>query len=276
MPMFVSVRPVAQLTWLSALFAARAHAGIPEDFFVLDPDPVEQVAVGVHLKSDQELIPPFRAGPRDRYRAGVHARFLAADRVLLDLSWQVLADLHPSGERVVGPGDLELGTTVRLPIAEGARDRARQQGRRGPAFGLGWRVKLPNASDEGELGSDETDVVLLACAATDLGPLRGWAGGGLAILGDPLMLAAQDDLVFLQAGLGWDAAASLERAWLPRTDLDLAAALPSPSNPLRAELGWGLAWGRRWSLGVEGAIGLSAAAPGYRIAAVAERRFGGG
>lgn len=274
--MSASVRVVALLTGLSALFAARVHAGIPEEFLTLDPDPVEQGAVGVHLENDQDLIPAFRAGPRDRYRAGLHARLVAADRVLLDLSWQVLADLHPDGERVYGPGDLELGTTLRLPIAEGLRAEARQQGRRGPAFGVGWRVKLPNAADEGELGSDETDVVLLASAATDLGPLRGWAGGGLAILGDPLMLAAQDDIAFLQAGLGWDASRSLERAWLPRVDVDFAAALPSPSNPLRVELGWGLGWGRTWCAGAEAAVGLSAAAPSLRVGLLAERRFGGG
>ena len=162
---------------------------------------------------------------------------------------------------------------LRLPIAETARAAAQERGRLGPAFGLGWRAKLPNAADEGELGSDEADVALVASAATDLGPLRSWAGGGLAILGDPTMLAAQDDIVFLQAGLGWNGSARLGSAWLPRGAADIDLALPSASNPTRAELGGGLAWGGRWSLGLRGAVGLSPAAPTFRLGLSIEHRF---
>jgi hypothetical protein len=267
---------VALLTGLSALFATQARALVPVGFTALEPDPAEHGAVGVHLENDQEMIPPFRAGPRDRLSAGLHARVLAADRVALDLSWGVLADLHPDGSVVVGAGDLELGTMLRLPIAEDLRREARARGRRGPAFGLGWRVKLPNAADEGELGSDETDLVLVASAASDLGPLRGRIGGGLAILGDPLMLAAQDDIVFLQGGIGWQPASTLGGPWVPGLDLQLGAALPSPSNPLRSELGLGLAWGARWRLGLDAAVGLSPASPAYRLGLVLERRYLGG
>ncbi len=223
------------------------------------------------LGTRHDAIPAFRAGPRDRYAAGVEGRWYPAQRVLLDLSWAGLMDQHPDGHRVVGSGDLELGCAVRLPVAEAARARASDAGRRGPAFGIGWRVKLPNAADEGELGSDETDVALLASAATDLGPLRGWVGGGLAILGDPLLLAAQDDLAFLQGGLSWEPSSA--PAWAPRTGLQLGAALPSPSNPLRAELGGSLGWGRRWSPRLGFGVGLSAAAPTWSAALGVERRF---
>lgn len=244
---------------------------VPGEFSSLDPDPSARGAFGMALELDQDMIPAFRAGPRDRLRSALAGHMVAADRVLLDLSWAMLADRHPDGHRVVGPGDLELGAVVRLPIAEPTRRAALAQGRRGPSFGLGWRVKLPNAADEGELGSDETDVALLACGAADFGPLRAWAGGGLAILGDPLMLAAQDDIAFAQAGLGWDAALP---AWAPHPELRAGVALPSPSNPLRSELGLALGWGSRWGVGLTGGLGLSAAAPTARIGLSVERRFG--
>ncbi len=227
----------------------------------------------MHLENDQDLIPAFRAGPRDRFSVGLSGHWMAADRVLLDLGWDVSSDRHPDGHRITGPGDIELGAMVRLPIAEAARTAARRAGGLGPSFGLGWRVKLPNAADEGELGSDETDLCVLAAAAADLGPLRVWAGGGLAILGDPTMLAAQDDVGFVQAGIGWDAPGQLDQGWLPRADLDLGLALPSASNPLRSELGGRLAWGRRWSVGLDGAVGLSAASPTVRMGLSLEHRF---
>ncbi len=271
--MFAAVSAAPLVTGFLALFCSRANAMVPGDFPAFDPDPLAIGALGVHVENDQDMIPAFRAGSRDRFGAGVHGHWMAADRVLLDAHWSWLIDVHPDGQRQTGPGDLELGALLRLPVTEGLRAEARARGRQGPAFGLGWRVKLPNAADEGELGSDETDVALVAGAGLDLGPLRGRLGGGLAILGDPLGLAAQDDIVFLQAGLGWDAGAQLERSWLPRVDLGLDAALPSAANPTRVELSGGLAWGARWSVGLAAGAGLTAAAPTARVGIVVEHRF---
>jgi hypothetical protein len=246
---------------------------VPQEFSSLDPEPASPAALGLEMEFDRELIPCFRAGPRDRLQARVGGHWMAAERVLLDLRWVALADLHPDGHRQLGPGDLELGASLRLPVAEAARRAARAAGRRGPAVGLGWRVKLPNAADEGELGSDETDVALLASAGADLGPLRGWVGGGLAILGDPLMLAAQDDIGFAQAGLGWDGHGS-PSPWLPRAELQLGLALASPSNPIRSELGLALGWGEAWRVGGSAWVGLSAASPALRLGLGLSRSFG--
>jgi hypothetical protein len=257
-----------------AISPTASNAMIPQDFPVMDPEPAATGALGLDLGFDHTMIPAFRAGPRERFGAGLHGHWMAADRVLLEASWGGLLDIHPDGERTAGPGDLELGTTLRLPLAEGARAAAREQGRRGPSFGLGWRVKLPNAADEGELGSDETDLAMQLAAAHDLGPVRGWLGGGLAILGDPAALAAQDDLVFVQAGLSWEP--GWERsAWLPRAALQLDGVLASASNPARARLAAGLAWGQRWTLGISGSAGLTPASPSAGARVVLRRRFFG-
>ncbi len=266
------IRSGAWLAGLTAFFPAWANAMIPQDFPVLDPDPLQLGVLGADLEFDRELIPVFRAGARDRLGAGVHGAWSAGDRLLLDGTWRGLLDLHPDGQRTAGPGDLELGALVRLPVAESARAQAQADGRRGPSLGLGWRVKLPNAADEGELGSDESDVALLLAGGADLGPLRGWFAGGLSILGDPTMLAAQDDIVFLQLGLGWQPREG-QPGWLPRTRLQGDWALPSAANPARAELGASLAWGRRWSVGFAGAAGLTPASPTASAQLVLERRF---
>lgn len=259
--MFAHELRIAGLTAFVAGYPGLAIAGLTGTFPSLEPDPTVLGAADVRIAADLDLVPVFRAGPRDRLRAGLGGWWLLGDRVVLDARWQALADRHPDGHQVVGPGDLELGTLLRLPLLEGARQRAREQGRRGPSVGLGWRIKLPNAADEGELGSDETDLSLVAAVASDLGPLRGWLGGGVAILGDPLLLAAQDDILFVQAELSWDGASAAERAWLPRTALALDVTFPSPSNPARGLVGLALAWGDRWCWTAEAAAGLTAASP---------------
>ncbi len=273
MSKFATALLTALLGGFSALFPVVTHGAIPDRFSSLDPDPGGQGSLGLLLEIDQDLIPAFRAGPRDRVSAGFQGRWMVADRVLFEARWPMIMDLHPDGHRETGPGDLELGTTLRLPIAEGLRTAARDAGRQGPSFGLGWRVKLPNAADEGELGSDETDVTVHAVAAGDLGPLRGWAGGGLAILGDPGKLAAQDDIVFLQAGLAWSAPA--ERSpWLPALSASGGVALPSAANPTRAGLDAGLAWGQRWRVALGAGAGLTAASPTALFSLGIEHRFG--
>ncbi len=261
------------LTGFVAANASVAAAAIPGSFSTLDPDPGVQGTLGMTAGADLDLVPAFRAGERNRLHGGLEADWYAAERVVMDAHWQVLADLHPDGSRVVGPGDLELGLLLRLPLFEASRERAREAGGRGPSVGLGWRVKLPNAADEGELGSDETDLSLVASCASDLGPLRGWLGAGLAILGDPLMLAAQDDVPFFQAQLSFDTASQLQQPWLPMMALGVDLSLPSASNPSRGLLGASLAWGQRWRLVLDGAMGLTRASPVASLQLGFQRRF---
>ncbi|MHB8766564.1 MAG: hypothetical protein ACYDA8_19815 [Deferrisomatales bacterium] len=56
-------------------------------------------------------------------------------------------------------------------------------------------VKLPNASDDRALGTDETDVFLGALYGFGLGPARADLNLGVGILGDPRRPGAQNDLL---------------------------------------------------------------------------------
>lgn len=80
-------------------------------------------------------------------------------------------------------GDLRLWT--KLALLPGSV--------RGLALRIG--VKLPNASADRGLGTNETDFFLAALYGRRLGELRFDVNAGLAILGDPHRSQTQDDLV---------------------------------------------------------------------------------
>jgi hypothetical protein len=54
-----------------------------------------------------------------------------------------------------------------------------------PAAGLHFGAKLPNASVDDRLGTDETDFLIAALASKDLGWISGHVNLGLALLGNP-------------------------------------------------------------------------------------------
>jgi hypothetical protein len=127
------------------------------------------------------FVPPFRAAPRDIYAAKFAAEWRPAPTVTLDMDWDYRWMRTPVGDPINGPGDLRLG--AHAVAYRGIVDA-----------GLGWQVKLPNARDEGELGSDETDATVIATIGRTWAHVRLMGSGGVAILGDPIRFANQDDV----------------------------------------------------------------------------------
>lgn len=187
------------------------------------------------------FVPPFRAAERDRTAAGVAVSGWLGDRVRLSGEWEWLTDRTPAGETISGPGDVRLGTAVRVVSFGPVR------------LGLGWEAKLPNATNENELGTDETDITFGAWARLDRGPFRAGLAAGLGVLGNPLRYANQDDVPLLAADVGGAVA-----AW--RVGGLVRAELPTARNPARVEAGARVRWGRRWFVEAEGAAGLTPAA----------------
>ena len=169
-------------------------------------------------------VPPFRVASRDRLSIGPSICSRLPARTHLSLAWDWLRDQDSIGGVVSGPGDIRIGTAIDL-----LPDRQL----RGPGLlSLGWSVKLPDASDEGELGSDETDITLGISggwrAENKVGYLFFRSGAALAILGDPLRFADQDDLLLLRGEGGWShAGLSLSGA--------VSAAPQSDRNPARID-----------------------------------------
>ena len=91
------------------------------------------------------LVPPFRAGSRDRLAFGGGGRWMPDTRVQLSAGFDGLWDRSAGGSEL-GAGDVRLGASAYVVDLGPIRPW------------LGFAVKLPDAKDEGELGTDETDI----------------------------------------------------------------------------------------------------------------------
>ncbi len=192
------------------------------------------------------LVPPFRSAPRDRSTFGVAASAWFGSRVRAQAEWNWLVDDTAAGAPVSGPGDVRLGTAVRVASTGPLR------------LGVGWEAKLPNAKNEDELGSDETDITLGVWARVDKGPVQAGLAMGLAVLGNPLRYANQDDVPMVLADVG-----ARFGAW--GFSAFGTAELPTALNPARVEAGGCVRAGERWFVEAEGAAGFTPAAADGRI-----------
>ncbi len=189
-------------------------------------------------------VPPFRAGARDRGTAGL-AGVMRVAPFEVHARWNWLSDTTPAGT-VSGPGDLSLGTVATLA-------------RPGPFdVTLGWDVKLPNAADEGELGTDETDVRFGASTGWRGGDFSARLGVGLAVLGNPLRFANQDDVPLVRAAGAWERGSL---GIIGRFDADI----PTARNPARVEGNVALRWGTRWYGLAHGGGGFVPAAADWHV-----------
>ncbi len=139
-----------------------------------------------------------------------------------------------------------------------------------PAVGLRWGVKLPNVSDESGLGTDETDVYGSVIVSRALGgKSRLDANLGLAILGDPTEVRAQND-VFTYG-------ASLTRVMSADTVLlmEVAGASGNWHAPPRSVARLGFKWfaRRRFHFFAAGLAGLASRSPDWGAIVGVGRRF---
>ncbi len=205
---------------------------------------VAEAVVGGAYMSD--VVPPFRAGSRDRAVIDGTATVGLAQRVQIGVSGNWLREETPSGSVAAGFGDLRVGTAVRVA-------------RVGPVdMQLGWEAKLPNAADEGELGTDETDVLFGVGAGGQFGEFGAFAAVGLGVLGNPLRFANQDDVPLVRVAALWRRGTV---AISPRFALDVGTA----RNPVRSDAGALVRVGKRGFIEVGGAAGLVPASPDWAV-----------
>ncbi len=205
-----------------------------------EPPSRQGSVAGVEVSAKTGLVPAFRAQERDLLSASAALSWQPADPVVLRLSYPIQAMQFPDESRVLGGGDLRLGAAVLLWS--------------GPfEVWLDQQVKLPNASDERQLGTDETDW-LGRCWVAWNGPLRIDGAAGLAILGDPNHFAAQDDAALIDLRVSKSAGP---------VDLYLwgGGRLASPRNPADLSLRGGVGGLHgRLTFGAEAGLGLTPAA----------------
>ena len=200
-----------------------------------------EVVVNLGGLWEHGVVPPFRVAARNRLNLGAQGCLRLPPWLQLSLAWDWLRDENGLGEVTMGPGDFRLGNAVYAWRRHGAW------------VGVGWLVKLPNARDEGELGTDETDVTIGFHGGWAGGPWAVSAGLGLSIQGNPLQFANQDDVVLVEGEGLW------VHDWVA-LDATVSAALQSDRNPARIFVGVGTTLGRRWFLRPHGRIGLTPAA----------------
>lgn len=197
-------------------------------------------------------MPPFRAAERDRVSMGIEG-FAALGRVQVRAGWSWLRDSSAAGAPASGPGDVRLGTAIAVA-------RLQAGGAGTVRLWAGWEAKLPNAADEGELGTDETDALFGGTVAWTRGGWDARLGVGLGILGNPHRFANQDDVPLLRARVERAVGPVRLAPWL---DADLATS----RNPARVQVGGEALAGERAFVVLGGAAGLTPAAPDWSVTA---------
>jgi hypothetical protein len=130
-----------------------------------------------------------------------------------------------AGDRTSDIDDFVLATKIRL-FGESAGAR--------PAMGLRFATKLPNASNEGGLGTDMTDFFAALLVGKTIRSIRVVGNAGVAILGDPVSdVPAQNDLLTLGLSVARALTTSTEIVGDINGRLNLANGDPGPGGENR-------------------------------------------
>lgn len=231
--------PVSILGVLPGLCVAAAPEGVHQ------PGPAQAVLEArAAFSFAPGGVPAFRAAERDRLDGAAHLAWTPDPAVTAWLEGGVGREQTGVGTAFTGPSPLRLGTRVRplhgldLPVD----------------LGLAWWAGLPVSFDRGALDADEADLSFLGELGRAFGPFRVDGALGLAILGNPLRFANQDD-----QPLAW-----LHAAWEPgpvALSGRVGGAVHTPRNPDRLEAVLGVEAACPLRLGAELGAGLSPAAP---------------
>ncbi len=151
--------------------------------------------------------------------------------------------LKVDGTTTSAVDDVVIATKLRLLNERGAR----------PSVGLRFATRLPNASNESGLGQDTTDFYMSVLVGKTIGRVR-WVGNtGLAIVGDPIVAARQEDLLTVGMSLAAALGRGVELVTEYNGRMNLAASSPVPGTENRGVARAGLRVTR-------GALRLDAAA----------------
>jgi len=121
-----------------------------------------------------------------------------------------------TGDKTSAVDDFVIATKLRL-LNEGP-------GR--PALGLRFATRLPNASNESGLGQDTTDFFASFLVGKTVRSLRVVGNAGIAIVGDPVVAARQEDLLTFGVSLARAVVGGLELVTEYNGRLNLAATSP--------------------------------------------------
>ena len=139
-------------------------------------------------------------------RAGIcDLRFGVGPRAELRMGW-TMQDFLGISERFPAPHTERLAfsgnsTSDYGDLFVGSKVRFMDEKNGWPAMGLNFAAQIPIASNETGIGNDVANIFSALVLERSFGRLRSFINMGLALLGDPLDAAAQDDLVLYGIGM---------------------------------------------------------------------------
>jgi hypothetical protein len=145
------------------------------------------------------------------------------------------AILNVDGNKTTDVDDVVIATKLRL-LNEGPRR---------PAIGVRFATRLPNASNESGLGQDTTDFFVSFLVGKSVGRIRWVANAGVAIVGDPIVAARQEDLFTVGMSLAGRVGRGFELVTEYNGRMNLAASSPVPGTENRGVARGGLRFTRR-------------------------------
>ena len=147
------------------------------------------VEVGAEMMSEMTPLPIFGSAVKgDYWRAPVLRYRAGLGRAEVQVAGAAATGFSPDDPAL--DSESEVGDFALWLKIEALREAP---GR--PALGFLIGTKLPNASDETGLGTDETDFFVALALSKRMGMHELRLNLGLAILGDPTLLASQEDLL---------------------------------------------------------------------------------
>lgn len=224
--------------FIGQIIPAAAAASSDPIWLPLTPIANSSSEVEVSSAFDRDFAPLFRAGEVDRHRLTLGGRYLPHPRILL------YGHLPLNG---IQPGDASIGVRADLWTHQQTQ------------LGIGWWSTIPLASRErGGLDGDELGVTIAAHASAAMGPASVSVLLGMAIRGDPLRTASQDDRPLSWGQVRWPLGQGQLQGRLGGT-------WATARNPARFTAAGGGMWPitAAWTLGAEGGAGLTPAAPNW-------------
>ena len=145
------------------------------------------------------------------------------------------AALSVTGNTTSAVDDFVIATKLRLL----------NEGRGRPAIGLRFATRLPNASNESGLGHDTTDFFASFLVGKTVARLRWVANAGVAIVGDPIVAARQEDLLTFGMSLAVKMGRGFDLVSEYNGRMNLAATSPVPGTENRGVARAGLRFTHR-------------------------------
>lgn len=227
---------------------------------VTTPEGEQRVRIGASYNKGERLL--FQQENRNRQVYELPSVGIAigvAPNVELLFSYPMLLMNQDNREQNYGSGDLKIKAVFRMFRVENNFSNS----------ALTVATKLPNASNQDELGTDETDFFVGGIISRNIGPIRLLINAEFGILGDPNRENTQDDVFEYKVGFIYPMSGHSSTA------LEIEGVEGSRRTNDRRFVRAGIAFNwSRFLIDLGGALGLSEESGDFQIAMGITMKYG--